>query len=153
MHAYSVGLVIAGDDLDEAEVSKKLGLQSTVFLRKGQPMGPNRLRKQSVWSFDVRPSPDNPDWQSLDDGLKCLAKELLPLKSILDELKQRYSMEAYCGHFGSGFGGGPSISPGTLRLLADLGLTLTIKTYWSEDQSTLDAEAAERGSSSLPSRA
>jgi hypothetical protein len=149
VHVYSVGLVIAGDDLDEAQVSKKLGLQSTVFLRKGQPMGPNRRRKHSVWSFDVRPSPDNPDWQSLDDGLKCLVKNLLPLKGILSELKQRYSIEAYCGHFGSGFGGGPSISPETLSLLAELGLTLTIKTYWSEDQSMQNAKTDPSGFTSF----
>jgi hypothetical protein len=132
LHTYSVGLLIVGEDLDEGEVSRKLGLQSTVFLKKGEPLSPKRRREQSVWSFDVRPSPENPEWQSLEDGLKCLIEKLLPLKGVLDELKQRYSMEAYCGHFGSGSGGGPSISPETLRLLADLGLTLTIKTYWDE---------------------
>jgi hypothetical protein len=146
MHEYSVELLIAGDDLDKAEVSRTLGLQSSVFLRKGEPMGPKRRREQSVWSFDVRPSPDDPAWESLDDGLKCLVEKLLPLKNALSELRQRYSTEAYCGHFGSGFGGGPSISAETLRRLADLGLTLTIKTYWGEDQSDPGAEAAERGS-------
>lgn len=146
MHEYSVELLIAGDDLDGAEVSKKLGLQSNVFLRKGEPMGPTRRREQSVWSFDVRPSPDDPAWPSLDDGLKCLAEKLLPLKKALGELRQRYSIEAYCGHFGSGFGGGPSILPETLRLLADLGLTLTIKTYWGEDQPDRSAKADEHGS-------
>ena len=110
MHKYSVALLVAGDDLDQAEVSRKLGLQSSVFLLKGQPMGPKRRREQSVWSFDVRPSPDDPAWESLDDGLKCLVEKLLPLKSALGELKQRYSTEAYCGHFGSGFGGRPFIS-------------------------------------------
>jgi hypothetical protein len=133
MHEYSVALLIAGDDLDEAEVSRKLGLQSTVFHKKGEPLPPKRHREQSTWSFIVYSSPHNPDWSSLDDGLKCLIETLLPLKNILRELGQRYSMDAYCGHFGSGFGGGPSISPETLRLLAELGLTLTIKAYWSED--------------------
>lgn len=146
LHTYSVGLVIAGDDLDEAEVSRRLGLESTVFLKKGEPLPPKRRRKQSVWSFDVRPSPDNPDWQSLDDGLKCLVNKLLPLKAALIELKERYSTEAYCGHFGSGFGGGPSISPETLRLVADLGLTLTIKTYWGEDEPNADTRSDERES-------
>ena len=152
MHEYSVELLIAGDDLDDAEVSKKLGLQSTGFLKKGEPLPPRRQRMQSVWSFSVRPSPDNPDWPSLEDGLKCLVEKLLPLKNALSELRQRYSTQAYCGHFGSGFGGGPSISPETLRVLADLGLTLTIKTYWGEDQPTLDAEVDESGHPSPPSR-
>jgi len=134
MHEYSVKLSIAGNDLDESEVSKKLGLRPDVFLKKGEPMGPRREREQSVWSIDVRPSPDNPAWGSLDDGLRCLVQRLLPLKNALDELRQRYSTDAYCGHFGSGFGGGPSISPATLGLLADLGLTLTIKTYWGDEK-------------------
>lgn len=146
VHEYSVGLLIAGEDLDQSEVTRKLGLQPSVSLRKGERVGVNRRRRQSIWSFDVLRSPDDPDWRSLDDGLKCLIDKLVPLKSVLHELRQRYSTEAYCGHFGSGFGGGPSISPDTLRLLADLGLTLTIKTYWGEDQPDLGVDAGEHGS-------
>jgi Domain of unknown function (DUF4279) len=136
MHEYSVELLVAGDDLEEAEISKKLGLQSTGFLKKGEPLPPRRHREQSVWSFAVCPSPDNPNWSSLDDGLRNLAAKLLPVKNALRDLKQQYSIEAYCGHFGSGFGGGPSISPETLHLLAELRLTLTIKTYWHEEDSS-----------------
>jgi hypothetical protein len=143
MHTYSVELTIAGDDLDEAEVSTKLGLQPSVFLKKGEPLGPKRRRERSVWSFDVRPSPDNPEWQSLEDGLRTLVEKLFPLKNDLRELRQRCSTEAYCGHFGTGFGGGPSISAETLRLLADLGLALTIKTYWGDNQPDEDPETDE----------
>lgn len=60
--------------------------------------------------------------------------QLLPLKDILLELKNHYSMIAYCGHFGSGFGGGLSITPETLGVLSVLGLTLTIKTYWGSTE-------------------
>ena len=73
-------------------------------------------------------------WPSLEEGVTCMLKRLLPLKDILFELKKRYSMVAYCGHFGSGFGGGPSITPETLNLLAQLGLTSTIKTYWGSTE-------------------
>ena len=134
MHDYSVDLIIIGDDLDEADISKKLGLQSTGFLKKGERMSATLRRKKSVWSFEVRPSPDNPKWQSLDEGLKSLVDTLLPLKTVLGELRQQYSTDAYCGHFGTGFGGGPSVSPETLRLLGELGLTLTIKTYWGNTE-------------------
>jgi hypothetical protein len=151
MHTYSVDLTIAGDDLDEAEVSTKLGLQPLVFLKKGEPLGPERRRQQSVWSFDVRPSPDNPEWHSLEDGLKSLVERLLPLKDDLRELRRRYSTEAHCGHFGTGFGGGPSISPETLQLLADLGLTLTIKTYWGDNQPDEDAKTDVREHREFPS--
>jgi hypothetical protein len=151
MHRYSVELTIAGDDLDETEVSTKLGLQPSVFLKKGEPLGPKRRRERSVWSLDVRPSPDNPEWQSLEDGLRSLIERFSPLKNDLRELRQRYSTDAYCGHFGTGFGGGPSISAETLRLLADLGLALTIKTYWGDNQPDEDAKTDERDRREFPS--
>jgi hypothetical protein len=134
MHEYSVQLFIVGDDLDEAEVSRKLGLQPSVFLKKGEPMGPTKRRTHSSWAYDVRPSADEPAWKSLEDGLKALTEKLTPLKNALSELRQRYSTDAYCGHFGTGFGGGPSISAETLGQLAALGLTLTIKTYWGDTE-------------------
>jgi len=142
MHEYSVELLIVGDDVIEGIVSAKLGLKPTVFLMKGEPLGPTKVRKRSVWSFSVGPSAGNLAWRSLDDGLRCLAEKLLPLRDALAELSRRYEISAYCGHFGSGFGGGPSISAGTLRMLAELGLTLTIKTYWGEEPSDQTSERA-----------
>jgi len=46
------------------------------------------------------------------------------------KLGERRSLNAYCGRFGSGFGGGPTVSQQTLSQLADLGLSVTIKAYW-----------------------
>jgi hypothetical protein len=149
MHEYSVQLLIVGDDLDEAEVSKKLGLQPTVFLKKGEPMGSQKRRTHSSWAYDVRPSTDEPAWSSLEDGLKALADQLMPLKNTLSEIRQRYSTDAYCGHFGSGFGGGPSISAETLGRLADLGLMLTIKTYWGDNERVVGPQDVQ-GSSPDP---
>jgi len=45
-----------------------------------------------------------------------------------------YPPVAYCGHFGSGFGGGPTIAPETLGALAELGLALSIDTYWGSTE-------------------
>jgi len=129
MHEYSVSLVIAGDDLNEAEVTTILGLKPTVFLKKGERLSRERKREESVWSHNVFPAQDSPDWQSLDEGLRCLLETLGPLRGALETLRQRYFAVANCGHFYSAFGGGPSISPETLRQLAELGLTLTLKSY------------------------
>jgi hypothetical protein len=148
MHEYSVELLVKGKGLVESEVSERLGLQCTGYLREGEPLPPKRHREQSVWSFAVRPSVNNPDWESLEDGLVSLIQKLLPVKGALTSLRQRYSTEAYCGHFGSGFGGGPSISPETLRSLADLGLTLTIKSYWTEEQLSSEPESDNRSDAS-----
>lgn len=137
MHEYSVELLVAGEDFDETEISTTLGLKPTLFQKKGELMSPKRRRDKTVWSFAVNPSAEDPAWDSLEDGLKCLSETLIPLKDRLRDLRQKYSTVAYCGHFSTGpygFAGGPSISPETLRQLGDLGLTLTIKTYWSEDE-------------------
>lgn len=136
MHEYTVGLTVSGDDLDEAEISAMLGLTASVFFKKGQPLSPltKTEHSTSTWSFHFDPPDGKPVWPSLEDGLMNMLNRLLPLKDVLLELKKRYSIVAYCGHFGSGFGGGPSIRPETLSLLAQLGLTLTIKTYWGSTE-------------------
>jgi len=136
VHEYSVGLDISGDDLDEAEISAMLGMKSSVFSKKGEPLAPqsNKKHSTSTWSYHFDPPVGKPVWPSLEDGLICMLTRLFPLKEVLLELKKRYSMVAYCGHFGSGFGGGPSIRPETLGALSQLGLTLTIKTYWGRTE-------------------
>lgn len=70
----------------------------------------------------------------MEEGLKCLIEKLQALKEPLKELSRRFSLDAYCGHFGSGFGGGPTISTQTLGKLSDFGLSLTIKTYWGSNE-------------------
>jgi hypothetical protein len=136
MHEYSVGLIVSGDELDEAEISAILGMAASVYFKKGEPLSPRsqKERSTSTWSFDFNPPVGKPVWPSLEDGLRYMIERLLPKKNVLLELRERYSMIAYCGHFGSGFGGGPSITPETLGVLSQLGLTLTIKTYWGSTE-------------------
>jgi hypothetical protein len=136
VHEYTVGLTISGDEVDEAEISKLLGMKSSVSFKKGEVLAPRskRRRSTSTWSFDFDPPVGKPVWPSLEDGLRFMIERLVPKKDVLLELGKRYSMDAYCGHFGSGFGGGPSIAPETLGTLSELGLTLTIKTYWGSTE-------------------
>lgn len=134
MHEYSVELLISGDELNAAEVSSMLGLETSVLHKKGEPLSPKSVRHTSTWShFTFRPN-NEPQWNSLEEGLKCLIEKLQPLKESLKKLSGRFSLDAYCGHFGSGFGGGPTISAQTLGKLSDLGLSLTIKTYWGSNE-------------------
>jgi hypothetical protein len=133
MHKYSVSLTIVGDDLDEAEVSRMLGLKPSVFHRKGDPRSAKSQKykyETSAWLFHFDPTDGKHDWESLEAGLRGLIETLGTLEPSLQELGRRFRLAAYCGHFGSGFGGGPTISPETLGMLAQLGLNLTIDTYW-----------------------
>lgn len=136
MHKYSVDLLVSGDELNEAEVSSMLGLKTSVFHKKGEPFAPNskKIRHTSSWSFFVcRPNSET-EWDSLEEGLRPLIEKLESLKEPLKKLGERFSLDAYCGHFGSGFGGGPVISAETLGKLSDLGLSLTIRTYWASNE-------------------
>jgi hypothetical protein len=130
LHKYTVDFTINGDNLDEQELSNMLGLTASVFLKKGEPLSPGTRRERSTWSIHFNPPDGTTEWRSLEEGLRCLIGKLQPLEATLRGLKERFWLNAYCGHFGSGFGGGPSISPETLHMLAELGLALTIKTYW-----------------------
>jgi len=136
VHEYSVGLTISGDDLDEAEISAMLGMAASLFFKKGEPLSPRsqKERSTSTWSIDFYQPAGKPVWPSLEEALRYMIERLLPKRDALLELRERYSMDAYCGHFGSGFGGGPSITPETLGVLSQLGLTLTIKTYWGSTE-------------------
>lgn len=136
MHEYTVGLRISGGEVDEPEISEMLGMKSSVFFKKGEPLAPQLQDEHctSTWSFHFDPPVGKPVWPSLEDGLRYMIERLLPKNDILLKLKKRYSMIGYCGHFGSGFGGGPSITPETLGVLSQLGLTLTIKTYWGSTE-------------------
>ena len=127
-------LLIAGEKLEEKEISEALGRSPDVFLKAGERLSSRSVRTQSSWSLSFNAADGKPDWDSLEDGLRALIAGLQPLKNAFHQLGSRYSIEAYCGHFGTGFGGGPSVSPETLRELADLGLTLTLKTYWGSNE-------------------
>lgn len=136
MHKYSVCLSISGDDLEEAEVSELLGLRPNVFLKKGDLLSKTsqRRRETSTLSFFIDPPGGEQDWKTLDAGLMCLIERFEHLKGVLAELKRRFALYAYCGHFGSGFGGGPTVSPEVLGKLAEMGLTLTVETYWGSSE-------------------
>jgi Domain of unknown function (DUF4279) len=136
LHKYCVDLTISGDDLDEAEISQLLGLKANVFLKKGALLSKTsqRSRETNSLSFFVDPPDGEQDRISLDAGLSCLIEKFHNLKGILASLSSRFKLDAYCGHFGSGFGGGPSSSPQVLGKLAEMGLTLTIRTYWGSTE-------------------
>jgi Domain of unknown function (DUF4279) len=139
MHKYLVELRIIGEWLDEKEISRRVGFEASQFVRKGD-LQFQRVSRESVWQLDARPSGDSLEWLSLEDGLTCLLEKLIPVKAAIDELKASCDVSIVCGHFASGFGGGATLSPIVLELLARLGIKLTISSYCSHGES----DSAER---------
>ena len=139
MQTYSVELIFGGDTFEENDISGRLGIRSTTFVKKGETKSPKRKWERTTWSFEVVPSPDDRYWKSLEEGLTHLLDRLDSVKSVIDEMKQSYHVFICCGQFASGFGGGPSFSPALLKRLANLGLELSISTYWSRESETGNA--------------
>lgn len=131
MHKYAVSLSITADDLDEGELSRALNMKPNSFHKRGEQRSPESRYGRSEWRRHFEPPDGAPDWSSLDAGLKRMVELLRHKKVALLELRKRFSLVAFCGHFGSGFGGGPTVEPETLGALADLGLSIFIDTYWS----------------------
>jgi len=133
VHSYLVELTIAGDSIEEQALSRQIGLQATRFFKKGDEKSPGAVWKESVWSLEVLPSDGN-EWMSLEDGLVSLLRKLMPAKDLLKKIAAEHDVAISCGHFYSGFGGGPTLSPKILESLAQLGLKLRISDYWSDDE-------------------
>jgi hypothetical protein len=135
MHKYTVDLMISAAELDADEISGLLKLRPSTFFRKGELLSNKTQSRRDCSSFSVHfDPPHGGEWDSLEDGLSFMLDCIGPLQNELLQLGERFSCEAYCGHFGSGFGGGPSISPKTLQRLSSLGLGITIKAYWGSSE-------------------
>jgi hypothetical protein len=129
---YLVELTIAGKSIDEQAISRRVGLEATRFFKKGEEKSPGRVWKQSVWSHEVLP-PVGDEWLSLDDGLMFLLRKLIPAKNALRRIAAECEVAISCGHFYSSFGGETILSPGTIELLAEFGLQLSISSYFGDE--------------------
>ncbi|MBV9573780.1 MAG: DUF4279 domain-containing protein [Acidobacteriales bacterium] len=132
VHSYLVELTIAGDSIDELALSQQIGLEATRFFKKGEERSPGRIMERSLWSLEVLPD-NGKEWLSLEEGLMCLVGKLTPARNHLKELAAEYDVFISCGHFYSSFGGGPTLSPKMLELLAQFGVSLRISDYWGEE--------------------
>lgn len=133
MHEYSVEFRIYGKELDILEVTSDLGYQPSSFKIKGELIG-TKYSKYSLWGYDGSETGGEPIyWDSLEDGLKFLLGRLNPVKDKIDRYKSKYKVILWCGHFQSGFDGGPTLSPSLLKELGDFGVSLFIDNYFSAE--------------------
>lgn len=140
MHEYLVELRIYGKDLNPSQITAETGLQPSCLRQEGEVVGRKRYQ-YSLWAYngyttDATP----PTWNSLEEGLLFLLERLSTSKSRLGQYQSKYKVIFWCGHFQSGFDGGPSLSSSLLRQLGDFGVGLTIDNYFSEA-----GEASESG--------
>lgn len=133
MHEYSVALRVSGVKLDPAEITTRLSLLPTQIRIAGQPRpGGKSIWDESMWEYEVWPESRTP-WSSLEEGLTAILAVFQPHAEVLRQYQKRFHVFLWCGHFSSGFGGGPTFSSSLLKQLGDFGVELCLETYSSDD--------------------
>jgi hypothetical protein len=135
MHTYSVQFRINGKDLDPGEVTRKLGLEPNQVRIAGERRSANQVWHESLWSYDggTASAETAREWTSLEDGLLYVLERLLPKRELIQEYAKSHEAVWWCGHFQSGFDGGPTLSASLMRILGELGIPLFIDNYCRED--------------------
>jgi hypothetical protein len=135
MHTYSVQFRISGKDLDPADVTRKLDIKPNQVRIAGERRSANRVWEESLWSYDGNATSSGTarEWASLEEGLRYVLERLLSKKELIQEYAKSYDVVWWCGHFQSGFDGGPTLSAPLMKFLGDLGIPLFIDNYFRED--------------------
>jgi hypothetical protein len=133
MHRYTVELRVSGKKLDISEVSAALRLQPTNTRIEGEKLSKTKVVQESIWGYDLYPTPAKEDWESLEAALNAVLSKFRARKAELRKLSRRYGVYLWCGHFTSSFNGGPELSPKLLRGLANLGVRVIIDTHSSKE--------------------
>jgi Domain of unknown function (DUF4279) len=135
MHTYSVQLRISGKDLDPGDVTHRLGLEPNQVRIAGERRSVNQVWDESLWSYDggAASAESAGEWTSLEEGLRYILERLWSKKELIQEYVKSHEVVWWCGHFQSGFDGGPTLSASLLKLLGDLGVPLFIDNYFRED--------------------
>ena len=138
MHEYTVEFRISGVDLVTGTVTETLGLQPCSIREVGERRSERSVWDEALWGYNGYPSDTPSYWGSLEEGLTFLLDKLEPLRSEIDNYKQKYDTIWWCGHFQSSFDGGPTLSPRLMRRLADFGVDLYIDNYFVESPGEIE---------------
>jgi len=118
-----------GDDLDPDEITRFLGAEPTVGVRKGESwatsLDAEKISKRGSWRLQTaRRQPGD-----LDGQIAELFAPLTTDLSIWRDLTKRYEADVFCGVFMLEGNEGLSLSPGILEALGSRGLVLDLDVY------------------------
>jgi hypothetical protein len=124
-----VTLRLFGDDLEPTEISALLCAKPTTSGRKGDvrtlSSGREIVSRTGSWRLEVEDRVPG----DLDSQLVELFSLLTPELSVWQELSRRYRCDVFCGLFMTERNEGEELSPRTMMLLGDRGLTLGLDIY------------------------
>jgi hypothetical protein len=123
-------LRIAGDDLDPAEISQALGCEPSSAHCKGDKVtsptsGVTGTRKTGLWCLEA---PDR-EPENLDAQVAELLGRLSQSIETWQRIRDRYSIDLYCGFFMRERNEGLEISASSLAALAERGIALSLELY------------------------
>lgn len=130
MHTYAVSLRISSATLDVGQINKELGLAPTQTRAAGDHKSANAVWDKALWELEVFPT-GRSEWESLEAGLAAPLKVFAPHGKTLHKYCKLHDVFIWCGIFSEGFGGGPKLSPETLRELGTFGVPLLLESYSS----------------------
>jgi len=127
-------LRIMGDDLVPAEITNLLGANPTFEHSKGQVFtskssGNKRTTKTGMWRLQAKDAkPENLDVQ-IEEIFNQLSSDL----ELWESLKEKYSIDFFCGIFMRSSNEGMEITPMSLRLLGERGVKLGLDIYGPDE--------------------
>jgi hypothetical protein len=128
-------LRISGDDLDPAEISRRLGCEPSEAQRKGEQLvgkntGRVRTAVSGMWRlFALEREPEDLDGQ-IAEILSKLTDDLEVWRSI----SATYQVDLFCGLFMQGSNEGMSISPQSLSALGLRHIELGLDIYEGDQE-------------------
>ena len=130
----AASLRVMGDQLIPSEVTSALGCNPSFEQTKGQEIinaktGNKRVAISSMWRLETkRHEPENLDSQ-ISEIFNQLTSDLNKWKS----LNEKYDIDLFCGIFMKEEMEGMEISPASLKILGDRGVTLGLDIYGPDD--------------------
>lgn len=131
MHTYSVQLRISGVGLRPDEITEHLGVEPNQVRNEGQPRSSKELWVESMWCYDGSVDGCVKEWDSLEEGLQAGIQALWSKRAVIQAYISQFEVIWWCGHFQSGFDGGPVFSVDLLRGLAEFGVPVYLDNYFS----------------------
>lgn len=131
IHETATALRFIGDELDHQEVTKLIGAKPTNAASKGELIvgRGSRVARSGRWSLSVsRRQPGDLNSQ-IEEVLSGLTQDL----DIWRDLSARFGGCIFVGLFMSAENEGYDLSPDTLKLLTDRGLSLSLDIYSRQD--------------------
>jgi hypothetical protein len=129
LYASAASISFFGDDLDPAEITRRLGAEPTIGVRKGglraTAIGIGNPARTGSWVLKAdRRSPADLDGQ-INDLLARLTNDIQTWQS----LAARYRGRVFCGLFLGGANEGLRLLPDTLVRVGERGLLMDAEIY------------------------